>query len=146
MEERVNSPMSVRELAMRAYHQRRREMQDAELERQLRAILAANGAATHRFGIEPDKFFWSTPLRCAVVSYDDGALQLARGKDGDWHVVHICSTCDQPIVGGLVVRDLAEVGEALLDGPDLDDYDKHYCVPADEQSRRLSDYLGVSAA
>jgi hypothetical protein len=133
-------------MAMRAYHQRRREIEDAELERQLRAILAASGAATHRFGVQPDRFFWCGSLRCPVVSYDDGDIELARDRGGEWHVVHVCGACGQPIRGGLVVHDLAEVGAALLDGPTLEDYDGHYCIPAEAMSRRLSDYLGESAA
>lgn len=134
--------MTMRESAMRAYQKRRQEVEEAELERQLRAILAAFGAATRRFGIEPERFYWSTKLRCPVVSYDGSDVELAYTHDGQWHVVHVCDNCGEPIYGSLVVRDLAEVGAALVAGPGCDDYDDHYCVPR-HSGRRLSDYVDV---
>jgi len=132
----------MRKAAMHAYRQRRQEVEDAELERQLRAILAAFGAATRRFGIEPERFYWSTKLRCPVVSYDGSDVELAQTHDGAWHMVHVCDNCGEPIHGSLVVRDLAEVGAALVAGPDCDDYDDHFCVPRD-LGKRLSDYVDV---
>lgn len=146
MEERVMSRTTVREMAMRAYRQRQQEQDDAEAERQLRAILAAYGAAQRRFKVEPERFFWCNSLRCPVVSFDNGDVELARTRDGEWHVIHRCESCGAEIHGGAVVRDLAEVGRELEEGPDCDDFEGHYCAPRREAGQRLSDYLGESAA
>ncbi len=132
--------MTVREMAMRAYRQRQQEQDDAEGERQLRAILAAYGAAQRRFKLEPERFFWCNSLRCPVVSYDGGDVQLAQTRDGEWHVVHRCEFCGAEIRGSAVVHNLADVGRELEEGPDCDDYEGHYCVPR-ELGQRLSDYV-----
>ncbi len=137
--------MTMRSAALNAYRRRRQEVQDAELERQMRAILSAFGAATRRFGMEPERFYWSSALHCAVVSYDGDDVRLAQTKDGEWHLVHRCEACGAEIRGSAVVHNLADVGRELEEGPDCDDYDGHYCVPR-ELGQRLSDYVVESAA
>lgn len=137
--------MTMRESALRAYQKRRQDEDDAETERRLRAILVAYGAAQRRFGIEPDRFFWCSSLRCPVVSFDSGDVELAQSHSGEWHVVHRCEACGAEIRGSAVVHNLADVGRELEEGPDCDDYEGHYCVPR-ELGQRLSDYVVESAA
>ncbi len=139
---------SLKTAARREFERTRQETDEAEQLRREEACAAAIRVAWSQLGFYPESAVWSSELGAVVLSFDEGATRLARSTVEwfEWHVVFECESCGGPVLGQRPVRNLAQIGQELSQGPLPEDYDHHRCDPdrPREQlgTRKLSEYLG----
>jgi hypothetical protein len=142
--------MTLREAARVAWEKRERQMQADRIEHEQQMCSEALRDSRRAFKDERGNIFFAESAaynrsqRRVELAFDGGTTRVARCNPGlpaerVWRVLWECPDCGQ-LVNGQIVEDMADLGQALDEGPDV--LDNHYCAP--RTGRRLTEYVDVA--
>lgn len=143
--------MTLRETARIAWEKRARQLDADRLEHEQQMCSEAVRDFNRAFKDErgnicyPESVVYNRAQRRVELTFDGSRTALvARTSPGvpserAWRVLWECPDCGA-MVSGQIVEDMADLGQALDEGPD--DLDNHYCVS--RTGRRLSEYVDVA--
>lgn len=125
--------------ALREWEARRRQEDDARIERELKECERANTLAVRTWDRYPESVYYYRLFRAPVVVFDDEQTQLALcGSDSlDWYMVWECCRCGELFIGCTPVRDKAELGRQIETGPSEEDMYGHKCASHGPEGDRL---------
>lgn len=142
--------MTLREAARMEWQKRERQMQADRMEHEQQMVSEALRDSRRAFKDERGNIYFAESAvynrsqRRVELGFDGGTTRVARCNPGllserVWRVLWECPDCGA-MVNGQIVEDMADLGQALDEGPD--DLDNHYCVS--RTGRRLTEYVDVA--